>query len=255
MNRKFGWIPELPDARDYKFVRPSLTQLQSVDLRKTCKLPPIVDQGQLGSCTGNSIATAFGFDVLNSHSVNKDVWFQPSRLFIYYNERAMEGTINSDAGAQIRDGIKSLNQWGVPDEKNWPYDINQFTKKPPNKVYRNARHYKAVVYQLLDNTNKLALVTALANGFPFVFGFTVYDSFEGDDVAKTGVVPMPNMSTENVLGGHAVCCFGYDMTTDRFIVANSWGTGWGDQGFFTIPAAYLCNKELADDFWVISSIL
>ena len=90
----------------------------------------------------------------------------------------------------------------------------------------------------------------LAAGYPFVCGFTVYESFEGDDVAKTGIVPMPG-SAEATLGGHAVMAVGYDDASQRFLVRNSWGTDWGMGGYFTIPYAYLTDSNLADDFWVI----
>ena len=96
----------------------------------------------------------------------------------------------------------------------------------------------------------LQMKGCLASGFPFVYGFTVYESFESDAVAKTGVVPMP-APTEKVLGGHAVVAVGYDDSTQRFIVRNSWGPGWGMGGYFTIPYAYLTDSNLADDFWTV----
>ena len=92
--------------------------------------------------------------------------------------------------------------------------------------------------------------TCLAEGFPFVFGFAVYESFEAPEVAKTGVVVMPGKN-EDLLGGHAVLAVGYDDTTQRILVKNSWGTKWGMRGYFTMPYAYVSNRELADDFWVI----
>ena len=256
--RKYAWIPDLPDGRDHLFAMralPHAASLVSVDLRKTAKVPPIVDQGELGSCTGNSSAFAVGFDLMNNHAGKAQLFEQPSRLFIYYNGRSIEGTTKQDAGAQIRDVIKGIAQYGVPFETDWPYIISKFATKPVAKAYTDGLQFKAISYQRLDNSNKAALVNCLAQGYPFVFGFTVYDSFESDAVAKSGVVPMPNLKKEKVLGGHAVCAVGYDVASDRFIVANSWGTGWGQKGFFTIPGAYLTNTNLADDFWQISTIL
>jgi C1A family cysteine protease len=92
--------------------------------------------------------------------------------------------------------------------------------------------------------------SCLAEGFPFVFGFTVYASFESAKVANTGVVPMPVLA-EKVLGGHAVLAVGYNDKQKRFLVRNSWGTGWGMSGYFTIPYAYLTDSNLADDMWTI----
>ncbi len=93
----------------------------------------------------------------------------------------------------------------------------------------------------------------LAEGFPFVFGFTVYESFESDEVRAGGVVPMPS-SGEQVLGGHAVLAVGYDDGTQRFLVRNSWGTEWGQHGHFTMPYAYLTERNLSSDFWTLRAV-
>ena len=175
--------------------------------------------------------------------------FEPSRLFVYYNERELEGTVDSDAGAQIRDGIKSVGTQGVCSETEWPYDITKFTDKPPQNCYRDAVQYRAVSYQsVVQNLNQMK--GCLAAGYPFVFGFTVYESFESQEVARTGHAPMP-ATTEQVLGGHAVVAVGYEDANQWFIVRNSWGTGWGMEGYFTLPYTYLIQPRLASDFWTI----
>lgn len=266
MKRVYGWKPDMPDGRDLKltFRKPQLKAavLKSVDLRKTCKVPPIVDQGPLGSCTGNGCASVTFFDLLNNHvstAVATAVRIpidngQPSRLFIYYNERVMEGTVNEDAGAQIRDGIKSIADYGVCPESEWPYDISKFKTRPPKSAYDHALQFKAVNYYRVDNSAKENIIAALVAGYPIVCGFSVYESFESNKVAKTGTVPMPKKS-ESLLGGHCIYIVGWTKSTNRFICANSWGTGWGDKGYFTIPAAYLTNTNMADDFWVIDTLL
>ena len=99
----------------------------------------------------------------------------------------------------------------------------------------------------------ILLMPALLWGRPFVFGFTVYESFEGPDVARTGVVPMPGHQEKSV-GGHAVMAVGYDDSTQTFLVRNSWGSGWGLGGYFMIPYAYLTNHGLANDFWTIKRV-
>jgi C1A family cysteine protease len=174
----------------------------------------------------------------------------PSRLFVYYNERVMEGTVNSDAGAQIRDGVKSVATLGVCPETEWPYDINKFTEKPTPACYTDAAKCEAVGYQRLDSSDLNQLRGCIASGFPFVFGFTVYDAFESPEVAKTGVLNLPGPK-EKVVGGHAVMAVGYDNTAQRFTVCNSWGKDWGIKGYFTIPYTYLTASNLADDFWTI----
>src|SRR5579883_554996 len=232
---RYGWIPDEPDHRDYVYAVPPAvlaTLPASADLRPQC--PPVYDQGQLGSCTANAIAGAFQFDELKQKLANA---FMPSRLFIYYNERAMEGTTGTDAGARIRDGIKSIVQLGVCAESEWPYDPAQFAVKPSGQCYQDALGNRAVQYQRVMQS-LMQMKGCIASGFPVVFGFTVYDSFESQQVAQTGVVPLP-APTESVLGGHAVAAVGYDDASQRFIVRNSWGTGWGVQGYCSMPYAYL----------------
>jgi C1A family cysteine protease len=247
--QRYGWVPDLPDHRDHLYAAPvmHLAALPpSIDLRPQC--PAVYDQGQLGSCTGNSIAGAIEFDLKKQGLTD----FVPSRLFIYYNERAMEGTVGQDAGAQIRDGIKSVATYGAAPETLWPYDVSKFAVKPPQSVYAQAKQYKAVQYTRVAQ-NLSQMKGCLASGFPFVFGFSVYESFESQAVAQNGVVPMPS-SSEQLLGGHAVLCVGYDDTSQRIIVRNSWGPGWGQAGYFTMPYAYVTQASLADDFWSIRAI-
>jgi len=244
--RWYGWVPDLPDHRDQKFFAPPPPGglPPSVDLRPQC--PPVYDQGQLGSCTANAIAGAIEFDQMKQKLA--DV-FPPSRLFIYYNERVIEHTVDTDAGAMIRDGIKSIAKQGAPHEKLWPYTISKFKTKPAAKAYADARKHEAVLYQRVTQ-DRDQLRGCLASGYPFVFGFSVYESFESDAVAKSGTVPMPK-SGEKQLGGHAVVAVGYDDEQSRFIVRNSWGTSWGKSGYCTIPYDYLLDSNLADDFWTI----
>jgi C1A family cysteine protease len=174
----------------------------------------------------------------------------PSRLFLYYNERVMQGTVNSDSGAYIRDGIKSLNKSGICPEKEWPYIISKFADKPPKKCYDDALKATIKSYQRLTNTNLTQLQSCLSQGFPFVFGFTVYESFESQQVARTGIMPMPKPQ-EKVLGGHAVMAVGYDDSKQAVLVRNSWGTDWGIRGYFYMPYGYITNANLCDDFWTI----
>jgi C1A family cysteine protease len=245
--KHLGWTPDLPDARDHLYAAPMGVMgalPPSVDLRS--KFPACYDQGQLGSCTGNAIAGAVQFE-RRKQLLSPD--FTPSRLFIYYNERVIEGTVGTDAGAQIRDGIKSVAKQGVCDEKTWPYVIGKFTNKPSAAAYKEAAKYTATSYSRVTRTLN-QMKGCLASGFPFVFGFTVYDSFESAAVAKSGKVSMPKPG-EAVVGGHAVLAVGYNDKQDRFIVRNSWGGGWGQKGYFTMPYTYLTDPNLSDDFWTI----
>jgi len=246
-NRKYTWKPDVPDHRDFVLKTPRGKRLPTnVDLRNQC--PSVYDQGELGSCTANAIAAAHEFDQMRQ----KIAAYVPSRLFIYYNERAIEGTIASDSGAMIRDGIKTLSKIGVCPEADWTYDVSRFTVKPSDSCFATASQHKGVTYQRVSRT-LAAMRGCLASGLPFVFGFSGYESFESDQVASTGVLNMPTKTEQN-LGGHAVLCVGYDDASQRFIVRNSWGSGWGQHGYFTIPYAYLLDSNLSDDFWTVHKV-
>ncbi len=242
----YGWAPDLPDHRDLTYSAPAqflMALPTSVDL--TSKCPPVYDQGQLGSCTGNSIAGAIEFEQMKQGMKS----FVPSRLFIYYNERVLEHTVNSDSGAQIRDGMKVVAKQGAPPETDWPYDIAKFADKPPAHAFSDAGKNKVMSYQRMNRALS-QFKGCLASGYPFVFGFTVYDSFESTTVAQTGHAPMPQ-ANEQVAGGHAVLAVGYDDQNQWFIVRNSWGDSWGMKGYFTLPYQYLLETNLSDDFWTI----
>ncbi|WP_104090027.1 C1 family peptidase [Arthrobacter sp. GMC3] len=248
-NSRYGWVPDLPDQRDFHFAAPMSVQASlppAVDLTSSC--PPVYDQGQLGSCTGNGVAGVIQFDALKEGLADTST---PSRLFIYYNERVIEGTVASDAGAQIRDGIKTVATTGVCDETLWPYDITKFADKPTPACYTAAKKQQAITYSRVGQT-LAQMKGCLASGYPVVFGFTVYASFESTQVASTGVVPMP-AAGESVLGGHCVVAVGYDDASQRFTIRNSWGTSWGMAGYATMPYPYLLSSSLASDFWTVRS--
>jgi C1A family cysteine protease len=241
----YGWLPDLPDHRDFPYsaIAPKGPALPPrVDLRNECS--PVENQGNLGSCTANALVGALEFLEIKDGEQFVDL----SRLFVYYNERAIEGTIDQDSGAFIRDGVKSLAKQGVCPEKQWPYHISAFEEKPTRACYTAAKKHEITSYHRITSTDEMRI--CLAEGFPFVFGFTVYTSFESAAVAKSGVLNLPTES-EQVLGGHAVMSVGYDDTQQRFLVRNSWGADWGQQGYFTMPYDYLGNRNLSDDFWTI----
>lgn len=240
----YGWIPDLPDHRDYPYAAPRVSLPKKVDLRGVC--PPVYDQGSLGSCTANAIGAAHQF---NQMKQDEPKAFMPSRLFIYYNERVILGTVNQDSGAMIRDGIKSIAKEGVCPEPQWPYFISRFAVKPLAACYKEALDHQALSYFRLGQTLKV-MKACLASGFPFVFGFSVYESFESAEVTRTGQVPLPKPG-ESLLGGHAVLAVGYDDARDSFLVRNSWGKKWGMNGDCLMPYGYLTHPDLAADFWTL----
>ena len=247
MKRVYGFIPQKADERDFKFVRiVEVANLPSkIDLRYL--LPQVYDQGELGSCTANGIAAIIQDDIIRQHQAS----LMPSRLFIYFNERKLEGTINQDAGANIRDGIKTINTLGVCDEHLWPYNIASFKITPGTDCYAAAKLHKSLKYESVAQIEN-SLKSALANGLPVVFGFQVKVSFESSAVAKTGVYSPK--AKEQIMGGHCVVLVGYDDASKRFIVRNSWGDSWGQKGYFTMPYSEVLNASISSDFWVIESM-
>ncbi len=249
--KKYGWLCDLPDQRDLRmYFMPRLDVSEwplSVDLVNDY-MPPVYDQGQTSSCTGNAIAAAVQYDhakQLLPHNV-------PSRLFAYYNGRLLEDNQSWDVGAAIRDVVKGLNKYGICDEATWPFDDSAVVSPPSDAAYAEGALHPSVEYRRLDGTED-SLKGCLASGFPFVFGFTVYDAFESDTVAKSGVLGLP-AANEATVGGHAVLCVGFDDGIQRFKVRNSWSATWGQSGYFTMPYAYLTDRNLSDDFWVVTIV-
>jgi C1A family cysteine protease len=246
MNRVYKLKTDPIDLRDKVYRSTSIqspTQFpKSIDLRP--KLSPIVDQGQLGSCTANAIASGLReYLTLNSGAPLTPL----SRLFLYYKERELEGTIYEDSGAYIRDGMKVLANNGVCPEVNFPYEIEHFTNKPSSVAVQNAYSFRISEYHRVTDLN--GVKAALVEGLPVVIGMSVYESFESEAVASTGKVPIPKKGEQN-LGGHAVLVVGYKKikSTEHLIVRNSWGEEWGDKGYCYIPSSFI-KRGIINDMW------
>lgn len=243
MKRVYGWRPDRPDHRDFLFKDVQVQNIDVpsfIDLRSQCS--KVENQETLGSCTANALAGNLEFLDIKEGKPVEDM----SRLFIYYNERRVEGTVSIDSGAALRDGIKVLAQNGCCSEQDWPYNIKKFTNRPSVSCYIKALKHRISSYYSMTTQNDL--LSCLASGYPFVFGISVYESFESQMVKQTGQVPMPGTNEKN-LGGHAICAVGYDLNKKIFIVRNSWGESWGDKGYFYLPFEYV--DKLASDFWTI----
>lgn len=244
----YGWHPSKPDIRNRVVDTRGMTTVTSVDLRTTGFLPSVWDQSQLGACVDHAVGAAYEFDRAKQGGQADQT---PSRLFLYYNARSLENTISSDAGSTCADGIKALNKYGAPAEADWPYLIDRFTVKPPDIAYTHGEACQSVKYASVPQTVR-DMQAILSAGYPIVIGFTVYASFESDAVAASGVVPMPTAG-EGVLGGHSVLLVGF-QTDGTWICRNSWGVGWGQGGYFTMPQAYLLDSRLSGDFWVVQQV-
>jgi hypothetical protein len=241
-----GCMPDVPDARDVHYVPPvdTATLPESVDLRPLC--PTVYDQGNLGSCTANAIGAAIEYNQMQTGERS----FVPSRLFIYFNERVLEGTIKQDAGAMIRNGIKTVVRLGAPPEDVWPYDESAAYTQPHPDAYAAAKLDLVTVYCRVGQTLPL-MQACLMEGFPIVFRYTCYPSM--DHTWDDGVIPMPG-PTEPEDGGHCMLIVGYSNATRTFLVRNSWGTQWGQQGYGTMPYDYILSPQWTTDLWTIRSV-
>jgi C1A family cysteine protease len=241
MSNKYNLIIErgIADERIISFSETST--VSKVDLRS--KILFTYDQGNLASCTANALCYCYIF-------INPTC--NPSRLFLYYNERKLGNDILDNTSSTLSQGINALEKFGICSEIMYPYIINKITNKPPsNEVYYEAEKNLAIQGSRVEQTST-SLKGCLNSGDPFVVGILIYESFESKNASKTGMIPMPNVVSEKILGGHAVTCFGYDDTRQVWIMKNSWGADWGDHGSFYLPYKYLLDTKLTGDIWKIS---
>ena len=243
----YGWTKDAQDLRDYafapKFAAPALPPV--VDLSTQPYEPPILDQRPLQSCSAHALSALVQF-VRAKEGLAPLV---PSRLFIYYNERAMANQVATDTGATIRNGIKTIVKIGVCAEELWPYDAPKYAAAPPKACYDAAEPHRAMTYcRISGGVDELK--SCLAEGYPFVFGMSVFAEFGSPETARTGVLGMP-VAGAAPLGGHAVTAVGYDTAAQTFKVRNSIGTWWGMRGYFTVPQAFMESRNCTDDFWTI----
>lgn len=250
--RHYGLLPTTPDHRDYRFAAPRQYSGEFVDL--SSGIVSVKDQLNLGACVPHGVTEAVEFVLRKQGSPV----FATSRLFIYWNGRVLgKYPLNQDTGLQIRDGINSAVQFGAPPETDWPYDPAKFAQRPPAQEFTEGLQHQAVKYAQVDPGQ---LDDAIASGHPVVSGFDVRSSFESDEVANTGIVPMPKPS-EQLLGGH--CTIYVSTAKDGAEIGgvkgvkyrkklNSWGAGWGLGGYYWEPVPFA--EEYESDFWVITSM-
>ena len=278
--RGWGWVPDLPDIRDYTeettdiraVLGPTGVVRSGAGRRSGPKLPtavdlrswasPVEDQGQLGSCTAQAGAglieyyerKAFGHHV------------ESSRLFLYKTTRGLMKS-KGDSGATLRTTMGAMVIFGVPPEPYWPYTDaeDKFDREPPAFCYAFALSYRTLLYFRHDPAGAPhasvleRLKTYLAAGHPAMFGFTVYSSI--DQAETTGRIPLPH-GRERIEGGHAVVAMGFDdamaianasggeASRGALLIRNSWGRAWGEKGYGWLPYAYV-ERGLAEDFWSV----
>lgn len=244
ISRRYNCKRDLPDYRDHKYPCTLASHPTHVDLRLQC--PLVMDQMNEGSCTANAASALLGFLQLRPNPTELKKEYIPfSRNFIYYNERLLEDHVMDDVGATVRDAVKACAKWGACDEETWIYSEDTLFVEPTSGAYLEAIDHKITTYQRIYDLQQVK--TCLAGGYPVIFGFSVYESFE--DTGSDGSVWMPK-ETEGLIGGHCVLAVGYDSRYQRMICQNSWGTGWGEKGFFYLPYSYF-QQGLVFDMWTI----
>lgn len=220
----------LPDARDYLYGKLSEQIQPKVDLREWDS--PIEDQYLLGSCIGNAIANAY--EIMTNLEA-PDQFVELSRLYIYYNSRLYDNTVNEDVGATMRDGIRATKEYGVCKEELWPYDVTKFNVKPTQECYDDGSTRTIKNYRRVQDTREV--LDALSNYKPVVIGVEVFEDFLYLDETNS-VIEMPDIY-EPSIGGHAMTIIGYDVDRRQYLVKNSFGSEWGDAGYCWMPFRYL----------------
>jgi|WetSurMetagenome_2_1015567.scaffolds.fasta_scaffold100234_2 C1A family cysteine protease len=241
---KFTLKPDKPDRRDFKYrLKVTGSLPESTDMENIKVFDLRYDQGELGSCTANASCEAYR----KSLQVNDQPDYETSRLFQYYNSRTDK---SEDTGASIRDAFKAMNKYGICNELLWPYKINQFADQPINRCYEEALDHQTIRYEKISPVSKILIMDALFHKHPINCGIPVYESFESNEVARTGLVPMPNRCKEQLLGYHAICMLDYD--SDGVWCLNSWGKYWGKGGTFHLTWDFVL--KYASDIWVLYSV-
>lgn len=242
----FGWLKDPPDPRDYRYGPPSAVLTRAfaakVDLRR--EMPPIFDQGQLGSCSANAANAC----VAHAERKAKDPDYgKLSRLWTYWYAREKINATESDSGSFIRDNFKIISERGVPREMYWPYAIEHFRERPPERV--SALQHQVLEYRSILDSSEQDMLACLNEGYPFAFGFPVYESFLS--IGSDG--KWNPQSGESIIGYHAVVAVGYDFSSDgNWVIRNSWGLGDGDRGHFYVPRNFMVAN--AFDCWTVRRV-
>ena len=255
-----GLKRDSPDDRDVQREYgseevPSIDEHPIVDLRRY--VDNVYTQGKIGSCSANVICAAFKVQLRKqTEMVHSSPYYyiERSRLFVYYNSREYDKTVDKDEGASLRDTLKAINNSGVCLESMWPYDPLKFAVKPSHDCYENASWNKICKYESITKQDIHQFRACLKAGFPIAFGYQIYQSFLR---SRNGLMPIP--SDEEIQSspnppGHGGLAVGYNDHTECITVLNSWGERWGDKGYFYMPYKFITDPVQAFDFWKVEEV-
>jgi C1A family cysteine protease len=244
-----GYCPDKKrrNSNDFSASRFSAAEMpEIIDLRPF--MTTVENQYDSNSCTANAMAGAYEYLENRLYGQATDV----SRLFIYYNARALDDSTQEDEGTYLSNCVKVVRKYGACAEEIWPFQLGQIKEKPPKAAYKDGVRFRiedaASVAVDLDTMR-----ACLAEGYPFVFGLQLFESFTGSG-GNGGLVPMPDIENETHNGGHAMLCVGYSDSDQVFVVRNSWGPEWGDGGYCYVPYAYMADPDMTADCWVIRQV-
>lgn len=245
------WIPDVPDKRDLYLAVPPIRLKAPRSKVLAMRMPPIYNQRNLGSCTAQACRRVIQFTEKQHFKFTKKRPV-PSALFIYQNTLRILGWFGQDKGATLRDTWKAVARWGYLAERHWPYNLD-FKTMPPELAYKRAEAHRLTESRYMRVRQTLpAMKQALLDEHPFAFGAALYESFDRAQV--DGIVRLPNVKAEDMVGGHAMVVIGYDDDREAFLVDNSWGRGWGLEGRCWFPYDYILDPDMCADFWTYTSV-
>lgn len=237
-----------PSIHDPKYSAASPIAIPNlIDLRQYAS--PVLDQGQTSACTSFAISGVCEY----LENLESEKFVPLSQLFVYNSERQNEKDFNTDGGAIIADGVAIVCSTGICEESYLPFAESNLYVHPDQAALDNAKLHKGVQGHSVSLVES-NILHSLASNLPVIIGLTLYESFESDQVANTGIVPMPDVQSEQMLGGHAIAIYGADRTKRLYLIKNSWSTSWGDKGYCWVPFEYVQNPLLGNDYWAISKI-
>ena len=272
-NFRSGWRPELdqdnPKSPDFGRIRSTLSAAasssnpnNSSDFRSFSPSQFRQNQVQTSTCVAQSSVRALELkrvmkyynEAFQSGKTPQDALTDAlskhvdlSRLALYYGARSLMDPpeTDKDEGTFISLAADALSRWGICRESAWPFDQQKLFVPPTWMAMRDAYVHKIKTWHKIytsGNDRVDDVILALAVGNPVVYGTLVDTNWQNYD----GSQPL-GPSSGKILGQHATVLIGWDPNKNVFIGENSWGTWWGQDGFYEIRPEVIASSN-SDDF-------